>query len=196
MTPSSDVFVHSHALCESDQVGPGTRIWAFAHVMEGAQIGADCNVCGHAFVESGAIVGDRVTIKNSVLIWDRVRVEDDVFLGPNVVFTNDPNPRVRFKKDPSEFVPTVVGRGATIGAQSTIVCGVTLGPHCFVGAGSVVRKHVPAYGLVVGNPARHIGWMCECGTRLDEDGLACPCGRKYVRIPDGGGLKPVERDDR
>lgn len=185
------VFVHDRALCESSSVGPGTRIWAFAHVMDGAKVGADCNICGHAFVERGAIVGNRVTVKNAVLLWDRVRIEDDVFLGPNVVFTNDPNPRARFKKNPSEFVPTVVGQGASIGAQATIVCGVTIGAHAFIGAGSVVRKHVPPYALIVGNPGRRIGWMCECGERLMEPSLTCECGRGYRALPDEAGLKQV-----
>src|SRR5687767_1152403 len=104
----SEPFVHAAALCESDSIGQDTRIWAFAHVMPDARIGAACNICDHAFIESGAIVGDRVTIKNNVLIWDKVRIEDDVFVGPNAVFTNDLKPRAAFKKDPSEFLPTVV----------------------------------------------------------------------------------------
>lgn len=186
-----DVFVHDKALCESDDVGAGTRVWAFAHVMEGARVGADCNVCDHAFIESGAVVGDRVTIKNNVLLWDGVVVEDDVFLGPNVVFTNDPNPRVGFKKDPSEFLATRVRHGASLGANATVVCGVTVGSYAFVGAGTVVTRDIPNHALVVGNPARRIGWMCVCGERLDGK-LACSCGRRYRKLDNGQGLVEVE----
>src|SRR5262249_50076262 len=116
-------FIHAQALCETDAVGPGTRIWAFAHIMKGATVGADCNVGDHAFIESGARVGDRVIVKNNALIWDKVTIEDEVFVGPNVVFTNDMNPRVAFKNPPERFLPTLVQRGATIGANATIVCG-------------------------------------------------------------------------
>jgi acetyltransferase-like isoleucine patch superfamily enzyme len=186
MADENGVFVHPRGLCESDQVGAGTRIWAFAHVMAGARIGAGCNVCDHAFVEGGAVVGDRVTIKNGVLLWDGVSVEDDVFLGPNVVFTNDPNPRAAFKKRPEQFVATRVERGASIGANATIVCGVTIHRYAFVGAGSVVVADVPAHALVAGNPARQLGWLCACGERL-PDPLLCRCGRRYRR-DDGGGL--------
>jgi acetyltransferase-like isoleucine patch superfamily enzyme len=177
------VFVHERALCESDDVGPRTRVWAFAHVMKGAVVGADCNLGDHAFVESGARIGDRVTVKNAVLIWDKVVVEDDVFLGPNMVFTNDMNPRAAFKKPASEFLPTLVKRGVSIGANATIVCGLTIGENAFVGAGTVVIHDVPAYALVVGNPAHQIGWMCACGERLGES-LSCACGRRYVRAGD------------
>lgn len=187
MSRDPSVFVHERALCESDDVGPRTRVWAFAHVMTGARVGADCNVCDHAFVESGAVIGDRVTIKNAVLVWDKVVVEDDVFLGPNMVFTNDPNPRVAFKKTPDRFLPTRVGRGASIGANATVVCGATLGAHCFVGAGSVVVRDVPAHALVYGNPARRRGWMCACGEKLDAS-LRCGCGRAYELLDEKAGL--------
>jgi acetyltransferase-like isoleucine patch superfamily enzyme len=186
------VFVHERALCESDAIGPRTRVWAFAHVMKGAVIGADCNVGDHAFVESGARLGDRVTVKNCVLVWDKVTVEDDVFLGPNMVFTNDMNPRVAFKKSPDAFLPTLVRRGSSIGANATIVCGVTLGENAFVGAGSVVIRDVPAHAMVVGNPARPIGWMCACGEKLTKE-LACACGRRYRQSDDPArpGLAPL-----
>jgi UDP-2-acetamido-3-amino-2,3-dideoxy-glucuronate N-acetyltransferase len=186
------VVVHPLALCESAQIGPRTRVWAFAHVMPGAVVGADCKVGGHAFVEGGAVVGNRVNVKNNVLLWDRVTVEDDVFLGPNAVFTNDRNPRVAFRKDPTEFSPTLVRRGATIGANATIVCGVEIGDHAFVGAGSVVASDVGAHALVVGNPARRVGWMCECGERLGES-LVCACGRSYRPDTSGTGLERVSR---
>lgn len=175
---AAGVFVHRQALVESDDIGAGTRVWAFAHVMAGAKLGADCNIGDHAFIEGGAVVGDRVTVKNHVLIWDGVSIEDDVFVGPNVVFTNDPNPRVRFKKPPEQFSKTLVRTGASLGANSTIVCGLAIGRHAMVGAGSVVTKDVPDHALAVGNPARRVGWVCECGEKLDAD-LACKCGRQY-----------------
>lgn len=187
------VFVHPQGLCESDEVGAGTRVWAFAHVMKGAVVGRDCNVGGGAFVEAGARVGDRVTIKNNVLVWDKVVVEDDVFLGPNAVFTNDMNPRAAHRKPPEAFLPTVVRRHASIGANATIVCGTTIGEAAFVGAGSVVVRDVPAHALVVGNPARHIGWVCECGERL-PDSLACGCGRRYELVDADAGLRPTGAD--
>jgi acetyltransferase-like isoleucine patch superfamily enzyme len=188
------VFVHPLALCESDDVGPRTRVWAFAQVMPGARVGADCNVGGHAFVEAGAVVGDRVTVKNSVLLWDKVTIEDDVFLGPNAVFTNDMTPRASNRKDPSEFSPTRVRRGASIGANATVVCGVEIGEHAMVGAGTVVARDVGAHALVVGNPARRIGWVCSCGTRLDDELRCADCGRAYRRDDAGDGLQPAAGD--
>jgi UDP-2-acetamido-3-amino-2,3-dideoxy-glucuronate N-acetyltransferase len=174
------VFVHQAALCESDNVGGGTRVWAFAHVLSGAAVGRNCNICDHAFIESGAVVGDGVTVKNNVLIWDGVRVDDDVFLGPNVVFTNDLRPRAAIKKSRDELLDTRVRRGATLGAGATVVCGVDIGEDAFVAAGSVVTRDVPAFALVAGNPARQLGWVCQCGEPLDER-LACrDCGHAYA----------------
>ncbi len=188
MSPSDDVFVHPRGLCESDDVGAGTRIWAFAHVLPGAVVGAGCNIGDHAFIEGGAVLGDRVTVKNAVLVWDKVHVGDDVFLGPAMVFTNDLRPRSFGSKDPASFVPTHVRRGATIGANATIVCGVTVGDYAFVAAGTVVHRDVPAHALVVGNPARVVGWVCHCGRRLD-DALTCECGDRFERIDDRHGLR-------
>jgi UDP-2-acetamido-3-amino-2,3-dideoxy-glucuronate N-acetyltransferase len=171
----SAVFAHRLALCESDDVGPGTRIWPFAHVMEGAHVGAGCNICESAFIEAGAWVGDGVTVKNGVLIWDRVTIEDHVFLGPGAVFTNDLFPRAASR--PDELLPTLVQRGATVGANATVICGVTIGRHAFVGAGAVVTRDVPAHARVVGNPAVQVGWSCACGASLDGE-LACRCGAR------------------
>jgi acetyltransferase-like isoleucine patch superfamily enzyme len=185
------VFVHPQGLCESDRVGPRTRVWAFAHVLPGAEVGADCNVCDHAFIEGGAKLGDRVTVKNAVLVWDRVTVEDEVFLGPNMVFTNDLAPRVGFRKARERLVPTLVRRGATVGANATVVCGVTIGHHAFVAAGAVVVDDVAAHALVAGNPARRIGWVCACGHRLGED-LTCACGRGYRLLDERSGLTATE----
>lgn len=180
MTAGS-IFVHPDGRCESNEVGPGTRIWAFAHVMAGARIGADCNVCDHVFVEGGATIGDRVTIKNATLIWDRVTIGDDVFLGPGVVFTNDLTPRAHVKKGRSELLPTTVGSGATIGANATVVCGLTIGPGAFIAAGSTVTRDVGRQALVRGNPAHQVGWVCLCGSALDES-LRCSCGSVFEYV--------------
>ena len=187
MARDPSVFVHPSALCESDHVGPRTRIWAFAHVLAGARVGADCKVGGHAFVEGGAVVGDSVTIKNGVLLWSGVTVEDEVFLGPGAVFTNDASPRAAFPKGPAGWRATLVRHGATVGANATVLSGLTIGRFAMVGAGAVVTGDVPDHALVVGNPARQAGWACECGRTLPPD-LACACGRGY-RLAEGGTLE-------
>jgi UDP-2-acetamido-3-amino-2,3-dideoxy-glucuronate N-acetyltransferase len=187
MALDPSVLVHPSALCESDQVGPRTRIWAFAHVLAGARIGADCNLGDHAFVEGGAVVGDSVTIKNGVLLWSGVTVEDEVFLGPGAVFTNDASPRAAFPKGPAGWRATLVRRGATVGANATVLSGLTIGRWAMVGAGAVVVADVPDHALVVGNPARQAGWACVCGRALPAD-LACACGRRY-RLADGRTLE-------
>lgn len=189
MARDESVFVHPAGLCESDEVGARTRVWAFAHVAKGARVGADCNVGSCAFVESGAVVGNGVTIKNGVQIWDKVTIEDDCFLGPNATFTNVPIPRSAVKISPDDFVPTLVRRGATVGANATVVCGVTVGEQAFIGAGAVVTQDVPAHALVVGSPARRIGWACTCGERLPEE-LVCVCGRRYRLIDADSRLAP------
>ncbi len=186
------VFIHERALCESVDIGPRTRVWAFAQVMEGARIGADCNICGHSFIESGVVVGDGVTIKNGVQIFDKVTLEDSVFVGPGAVFTNDLNPRAAVKKPPDAFLTTVVKKGATLGANVTVVCGVVIGEQAFVGAGAVVVRNAPAHALVVGNPARRAGWMCACGVRLPET-LACDaCDARYRLVDYAVGLVPMD----
>lgn len=146
------VQVHPAALCESDEIGDGTRVWAFAHVLPGAVIGADCNICDHVYVEGGAVLGDRVTVKSGVQVWDGVRLGDDVFVGPNATFTNDLFPRSKAFYD--AYTPTVVEAGASIGAGAVVVAGVTVGAGALVGAGAVVTKDVPPRTIVVGNPAR------------------------------------------
>lgn len=171
-------FAHPKALVETTRVGRGTRIWAFAHVMKDAQIGENCNLCDHVFVESKVRIGNQVTIKNGVALWDGVILEDRVFVGPNAVFTNDKNPRVAYHKEPEEFLSTVVREGASIGANVTVVCGIEIGRHAFIGAGAVVTRNIPDYAVVVGNPARQVGYMCECGDKV-APGALCACGREY-----------------
>lgn len=172
------VQVHRTALCESTTIGSGTRVWAFAHVLAGAVVGEDCNLCDGVYIERGAVLGDRVTVKNGVMLWDGVTVEDDVFLGPAVVFTNDLRPR---RNDvPFRPVPTLVRRGASLGASVTVVCGVEIGAHSFAAAGSVVTKDVPPHAWVAGVPATLRGYVCRCGQVLDAQ-FACACGERYVR---------------
>jgi UDP-2-acetamido-3-amino-2,3-dideoxy-glucuronate N-acetyltransferase len=174
----NSVYIHPKALVESDQIGDGTRVWAFAHVMKGAIIGSDCNICDHSFVESSVTIGNRVKIKNGVAVWEKVTIEDDVFLGPNCVLTNDINPRAAIAKGSGGFLPTLIKKGATIGANATIVCGITLGQYAFVAAGAVVTRDVPDYALMVGVPAKIKGYICQCGEKIDFSKI-CICGRKY-----------------
>src|SRR3982750_833156 len=138
----ADYMVHPNAICETTSVGAGTRIWAFAHILPGAKIGRDCNICDHTFIENQVVIGDRVTIKCGVQVWDGVRLEADVFVGPNATFTNDNFPRS--KQRPAQFAKTVVSRGASIGANATILPGVSIGQNAMVGAGAVVTHNVPA----------------------------------------------------
>jgi acetyltransferase-like isoleucine patch superfamily enzyme len=155
-------FVHESGICESDQVGDGTRVWAFAHVLPGAVIGKDCNICDHVFIENDVVVGDRVTIKSGVQLWDGIRLGDDVFVGPNATFTNDRFPRS--KAYPEEFPQTVVSTGASIGGGAVILPGIRIGRGAMVGAGAVVTRDVPANAVVVGNPARIRGYVHEGAT--------------------------------
>lgn len=150
-------FVHPQGICESHEVGENTRIWAFSHVLRGARIGSDCNICDHVFIENDVIVGNRVTVKSGVQLWDGIELEDDVFVGPNATFTNDAFPRS--KQYPPAFARTVVKHGASIGANATILPGLTIGERAMVGAGAVVVRSVPPNAIVSGNPARILGYV-------------------------------------
>jgi acetyltransferase-like isoleucine patch superfamily enzyme len=152
----ADFFQHEKALVESPNIGRGTRIWAFAHVLPGAKIGADCNICDNVFIENQVVIGDRVTLKCGVQVWDGITLEDDVFVGPNATFTNDPFPRSR--QALAQYPATLVRKGASIGGNATILPGITIGEKAMVGAGAVVTRNVPAYAVVVGNPARITGY--------------------------------------
>ena len=170
---SRPVFKHPLSLVESDEIGPGTRIWAWAHVMKGARLGADCNVGEHCFIETGAVLGDRVTVKNGVAVWSGVTAEDDVFFGPNAVLTNDLRPRSKVYHESVER--TLLRQGASIGANATLLCGITIGENAMIGAGAVVTKDVPPHALVVGNPGRLVGHVCRCGGRLTRKGRKGRC---------------------
>lgn len=168
-------YAHPTAVVESDDIGEGTRIWHFAHLREGSKIGRDCNIGKSCYIDTGAKIGDRVKIQNFVSVYRGVTIEDDVFIGPSVTFTNDLYPR-SFIWDEEHVVQTRVCRGASIGANATIVCGITIGEYALVGAGSVVAEDVPAFALVIGNPASRVGWVCQCGRRLHRV-AEMTCGR-------------------
>jgi acetyltransferase-like isoleucine patch superfamily enzyme len=152
-------FIHPAAICEADEIGDNTRIWAFAHILQNAKVGSDCNICDHVFIENDVRIGNRVTIKCGVQIWDGITVEDDVFIGPNATFTNDLFPRS--KQYPASFSRTLIRRGASIGANATLLPGITIGIYAMVGAGAVVTRNVPPYAKVVGNPAYIVGYADE-----------------------------------
>jgi UDP-2-acetamido-3-amino-2,3-dideoxy-glucuronate N-acetyltransferase len=184
--------VHESAIVdEGARIGNGTRIWHWVHVCGGARIGEKCSLGQNVFVANNVVIGNNVRIQNNVSVYDDVTLEDDVFCGPSMVFTNVINPRSHVpRKD--EYLKTLVRKGATIGANATVVCGNTIGRYALVGAGAVVTRDVPDYALVVGTPARQIGWMCQCGTRLDPTGetaLCHACGDKYRII--GERCKPA-----
>ena len=163
-------MVHpSSVVDEGARIGAGTRVWHFCHVMPRAVVGMDCNIGQNVFIDNDVVVGNGVKIQNNVSLYNGVVVEDDVFLGPSMVFTNVINPR-SFIERKSEFRPTVLRRGCTVGANATIVCGVEIGAYALIGAGTVVIRDVPAYALMVGNPARQAGWVSRSGERLTLDG--------------------------
>jgi acetyltransferase-like isoleucine patch superfamily enzyme len=171
------------AQTQGASIGPGTRIWQFCIILPKAQIGCDCNICAHVLIESDVAIGNRVTIKSGVQLWDGTRIEDDVFIGPNATFTNDRAPRSR--KTRRHLLVTRVQRCATIGANATILPGLTIGKGAMVSAGAVVTRDVPDHALMIGNPARQKGWVCLCGETLRDAGLSCQCGKRYECGADG-----------
>lgn len=178
----SEYFVHESSYVDDGaEIGAGTKIWHFCHVMPRAKIGERCNIGQNVLVSSDVTIGTNVKIQNNVSLYTGVIIEDDVFLGPSMVFTNVINPRSHVNRK-DEYKTTLVRKGASIGANATIVCGTTLGRYCFVGAGAVVTKDVPDYALVYGTPARVRGWVCQCGEQLDftgERAVCSICGSAY-----------------
>ena len=182
----SDYFKHASAYVDDGSiVGDGTKIWHFSHVMTGARVGRRCNIGQNVVISPQVVIGDNVKIQNNVSVYTGVTLEDDVFCGPSMVFTNVINPRSQVPRR-DEYQPTLVRRGASLGANCTVVCGITIGAYAFVGAGAVVTRDVPDYGLVVGNPARLSGWVCDCGVKL-ASGATPPaqatcssCGKQYA----------------
>jgi UDP-2-acetamido-3-amino-2,3-dideoxy-glucuronate N-acetyltransferase len=186
---ASDAFVHGSAYVdEGARIGSGTKIWHFSHVMGGAEVGPGCTLGQNVFIADGVKVGEGVKIQNNVSVYEGVVLEDYVFCGPSMVFTNVKTPRSAFPRDTSDdYLTTRVRHGASIGANATVVCGVTIGEWAFVAAGAVVTKDVPDYALIGGVPGRIIGWACECGIPLsfEDDECVCDeCGRAYERVGD------------
>ena len=185
-----EFFQHEKALVSSKaRIGAGTRVWAFANIQDHAHIGEGCNICDGCFVEEGVKIGSHVTLKNGVYVFKGITLEDNVFCGANTAFINDRYPRSH-RVDPWVLEETVVKKGATVGCNSVILCGVTIGEHAFIGAGSVVTKDVAPHAIVVGHPAELRGYACFCGRKLDED-FQCACGMRFERRDDGTFRKKV-----
>lgn len=178
-------FLHQNSLVETADIGEDTRIWAFVHILKDVKIGRNCNICDHCFIESGVIIGNNVTVKSGVHIWTGASIEDDVFIGPSVVFTNDLHPR---SKQAFELGKIVIGKGASIGANSTILAGVKIGQFAMTGIGSVITRDVKNYALVYGNPAKQHGWVDEAGNKLikkEENNWISLSGEKYQETKEG-----------
>ena len=183
------VFVHPSAIVDDNvKIGRGTKIWHFSHILSNSKIGENCNIGQNVVIGPDVDIGRGCKIQNNVSVYKGITLKDNVFCGPSMVFTNVYNPRAGIRKM-EQVRPTLVKTGATIGANATIVCGITLGRYCFIGAGTVVNKNIPDYALVVGNPAKQIGWACECGERLSDNLECLVCERKYEKGADG--LVPI-----
>lgn len=190
---SNDFFAHSTSVIdEGAEIGEKTRIWHWCHIMKGAIVGKNCNIGENAFIESGVKLGNNVKVKNNVALYTGLVCEDNVFIGPNAVFTNVANPR-SFIERKSEFKKTVIREGATIGANATIVCGNEIGRFAFIGAGSVVTKAVGDFTMVVGNPAKKYAYVCKCGCKLNINLVCTHCGLKYIADEDEN-IRPMEED--
>ncbi len=184
-----DGFRHPAALIGPQaRIGEGTRVWAFANIQDGAVIGEHCNICDGCYVEKGAVIGNHVTLKNGVNVFEGITIEDDVFCGAHTAFINDRNPRSH-RKDAWTLEGITVKKGVTIGSNTTVMCGIVIGEYAFIGAGSVVTKDVPAYGLFFGTPARMHGFVCQCGRKINDDYLCTHCRRQYQLT--GEGLAPL-----
>lgn len=182
---SIDYFVHSSSFIDDGAVvGKGTKIWHFCHIQSGAVIGKFCSLGQNVNISSNVKIGNKVKIQNNVSVYEGVELEDYVFCGPSCVFTNDISPRSKYPKKRAEYKRTLVRTGASVGANATVLCGITIGKWALIGAGAVVVSDVPDYALVTGVPAEITGYVCECGKRLD-DNFCCECGRRYVRTSNG-----------
>ena len=198
---TKNYFVHESSFVDEPcEIGEGTKIWHFSHVMSGSKTGRRCNIGQNVVISPDVRIGDNVKIQNNVSVYTGVILEDDVFCGPSMVFTNVVNPRSAVSRK-DEYRETLVRRGASIGANATVVCGNSIGRYAFVGAGSVVTRDVPDYALVIGNPGRIVGWMCECGVKLDlsrnlsedQDASCAACGKGYVKR---GGIVSLSSADQ
>lgn len=187
----SDYFVHPTSVVDDNvEIGEGTKIWHFSHIQSGARIGQRCSLGQNVNVSNNVIVGDGCKLQNNVSLYEGVELEDDVFCGPSCVFTNDLTPRAKYPKGHAAYRKTLIKRGASIGANATVVCGHTVGEWALIGAGAVVTSNVPAHALMLGVPARQRGWVCECGEILPESFACSKCGRQYHiinRMLSGGG---------
>lgn len=183
-----DYFVHESSYIDEDVViGKGTKIWHFCHIQKGARIGENCSFGQNVNVSNNVIIGNGVKVQNNVSIYEGVELEDYVFCGPSMVFTNDLTPRAKYPKGASGYKRTLIKEGASIGANATIVCGHTVGKWAMIAAGAVVTKDVPDHALMAGVPAKQIGWVCECGERLDSLYRCQKCGRVYEKLRDEKG---------
>jgi len=190
MEPEKDFFVHSTVVIdEGVKIGKGTKLWHFSHVLVGSEIGENCNIGQNVVIGPDVSIGNKCKIQNNVSVYKGVTLEDGVFCGPSMVFTNIYNPRAEIGKM-DQIRPTLVRNGATLGANSTIVCGHTIGRYAFIGGGAVVTKNVPDHALMVGNPAKQIGWMCDCGEKLNDIMKCSACQKSYKIIANG--LKKIE----
>ncbi len=193
MREQNNAFIHeSSYVDEPCEIGEGTRIWHYCHIMQNARIGKHCSLGQNVFIGRGVSIGDNEKIQNNVSVYEGVTLEDHVFCGPSMVFTNVINPRSEVERK-SEYKPTLVGRGASLGANCTIMCGHTIGRYAFIGAGAVVTKDVMPYALVLGSPARRAGWMCRCGVRLPSGASVVTCGACGALYEEKDGrLDPLE----
>lgn len=186
-------FIHESSYVDDDvQIGENTKIWHFCHIQKGARIGKGCSLGQNVNISNRVVIGNGVKIQNNVSVYEGVTVEDDVFLGPSCVFTNDLTPRAKYPKGHENYRPTIVRRGASIGANATIVCGHEVGNWAMIAAGAVVTQDVKNHALMLGIPARQAGWVCECGERLMGSLECCKCGRKYAE--DENGLIEVKEE--
>jgi len=183
----SDWFVHPSSYIDDDVViGEGTKVWHFCHIQSGARIGEKCSLGQNVNVSNNVVIGNGCKLQNNVSLYEGVTLEDHVFCGPSCVFTNDLTPRAKYPKGRQAYVKTLVKEGATIGANATIVCGITIGRWAMIGSGAVVTKDVKDHALMVGVPAKQMGWACACGARLDDNTLSCPaCNRRYEECQSG-----------